>query len=96
MAQHLSLFHFKQLKFYETVHILYVSKHYDAGVMKKLENSPVLLVGEGFECWQQNFHICLFKEGKQYRLKVDPMSFDGSGLVLHPELIELLTTRPDK
>jgi len=86
----LRVVHIDDLKSYQSVHILYVSEGYTEGVMKKLKQKPVMLVGEGFGCWQENLHICMIKEGAKYRLKIDPISFETSGLDLDPELIELI------
>ena len=80
----------KDIKNYRPSHILYVSKGYGEGVMEKLKHKPVMVIGEGFDCWQKNLHICMIKEGVKFRLKIDPISFEVSGLDLNPELIDLI------
>jgi len=87
--------HFPDFNSYQPVHILYISNKFISGVMEKLKDKPVMLIGEGFDCWKDNLHICMVKEGNKYRLKIDPISFETSGLDLNPELIDLIKSSPE-
>jgi hypothetical protein len=71
-------------------HILYISKDVSADVMKSVSDKPVIVIGDGYDCWKRNYHICMVKEGIKFRLTVDPVSFQMSGLDLDPELMTLV------
>ncbi len=85
----IELFQFKSLKDYSSVDVLWVGETDLAEFKIQLASDPIMLIGEGINCWHQNLHVCLIEENDSFRFKIDLYSFQQSNIKISSRVIRL-------